>query len=81
MLYKFINNLVAVSSGPYQNAQGMSTRCHFMRYLILDCKTSVLKEPFFLTTIVLWNQLPEILKTTPHLGHFQGWHCGCSGVN
>jgi len=71
MMYKIINNLVAIDPSPFLHLQNTATRGHFMRFLQPYCRTQTLRVSFFPTAIYIWNQLPATLVVTPTLEAFK----------
>jgi len=71
MMYKIINNLVAIDSSPFLHVQKTSTRGHGMRYTQPYCRTQTLRKSFFPTAIYIWNQLPATLVAKPTLEAFK----------
>ena len=53
MMYKIINNLVAIDSLPFLHLQNTATRSHCMRFLQPYCRTQTLRESFFPTAIYI----------------------------
>jgi len=71
MMYKIINNLVAIDSSPFLHLQNTATRGHCMRFLQPHCRAQTLRESFFPTAIYTWNQLPATLVAMPTLEGFK----------
>jgi len=44
---------------PYLQPSSVTTRGHRLRYMIPFCRTDILSRSYFLSTIRLWNQIPQ----------------------
>ena len=57
MLYKILNNLVAIPVDKYTIPNTNSTRGHPHRLRTVSCHTNVFLHSFFPSAIVIWNNL------------------------
>jgi hypothetical protein len=59
MLFKIVNNLVAIRAASYLNAPGRTTRnAHEGSFMQYSCRKNTFKYSFFPRTVVDWNHLP-----------------------
>ena len=71
MMYRIINGLVAIEPPPFMHHLGAAIRGQQQKYIVPYSRTTVHKEPFFPSTIRLWNQLPEATAAALDLESFK----------
>ena len=59
MLYKILNNLVAIPADKYTTPNNNCTRGHPQRLRTVSCRTNVFLHSFFPSMIIIWNNLPS----------------------
>jgi hypothetical protein len=72
MLYKIVNHLVEIDSGPYLTPTKARPRSpHSTRFLPYSPSTDVMKYSFFPRCIPLWNNLPASVAEAHSLASFK----------
>ena len=70
MMFRIVHAMVAIPAFPQLQLLGAATRGHQYKYRIPYCRINTYKEPFFPSSIRLWNQLPEKLTNAESLEAF-----------
>ena len=71
MMYRIVNNLVAIPENVHLTRRETSTRGHNARFLQPNTRVRAYKHSFFPSTIRIWNTLPEELTQKPSLESFK----------
>ena len=71
MMYRIVNNLVAIPENVHLTRRETSTRGHNARFLQPHTRVRAYKHSFFPSTIRIWNTLPEELTQKPSLESFK----------
>ena len=71
MLYKILNNLVAIPADKYTTPNNNCTRGHPQRLRTVSCYTNVFLHSLFLSTIVIWNNLPSSVINSNNIHEFK----------
>ena len=71
MLYKILNNLVAIPADKYTTPNNNCTRGHPQRLKTVSCHTNVFLHSFFPSTIVIWNNLPSCVIDSNNTHEFK----------
>jgi hypothetical protein len=72
MLYKIVNPLVEIDSGPYLTPAKTRPRLpHSTHFLPYSTPTDILKFSFFPRCIPLWNNLPASVAEAQFLASFK----------
>ena len=71
MLYKILNNLVAIPADKYTTPNNNYTRGHPQRLRTVSCRINVFLHSFFPSTIVIWNNLPSSVIDSNNIHEFK----------
>ena len=71
MMSRIVHAMVAIPAFPHLQLIGAATRGHKYKYRIPYCSTNTYKDSFSLSSIRLWNQLPEKLTNAESLEAFK----------
>ena len=71
MVFRIVHAMVTIPASPQLQLLGAVTRGHQYRYRVPHSRTKTYKGSFFLSSIRLWNQLPEELTTAESLETFK----------
>jgi ribonuclease P/MRP protein subunit RPP40 len=82
MLYKIVNNLVAIPTTPYlKPAHARTRRNHHLCFFLPFASTDYYKHTFFIATLPLWNNLPATVAEAETLELFRTELSGASFHN
>ena len=71
MMFRIVQAMVAIPAFPHLQLLVAATRGHQYKYRIPYCRTNTYKDPFFPSSIRLWNELPEKLTNVQSLEAFK----------
>ena len=71
MIYRIVNQRVDIQAASLLIPTGTHTRGHANRFLVPYCSINAYKNPFYPSSIRLWNSLPAELTTSPSLDVFK----------
>jgi len=71
LMYKAVNNLIAIPIHTILTQNNNITRGHNQRFHTLTCKTETYRASYFPRTVIEWNSLPEHLIHTTSVEQFK----------
>ena len=72
MKFCIVHAMVAIPAFRHLQLFGVATRDHQNKYRIPYCKSNTYQDSFFVSSVRLWNQLPEKLTHAESLEAIQG---------